>query len=90
MINNLKENSIVQVLRIHNDVTGKPCASEYVYGRIDEINESYVDTPVLVEVILPTKKDESVSFYRFWTAEDSIKNSINPLVIEDSVNPFGY
>lgn len=90
MTNNIKEGSAVQVLRIFNDCTGKPVDSTFVYGRINEINESYIDTPVLVEVILPTKKDESVSFYRFWTDKDSIKNSINFNEMPDIVNPFGY
>lgn len=85
----IQEGSLVKVLRIFNDMYGKPINAEYVYGRVASINELY-QPPILVEIILPNKSGESSNFYRFWTDKENVTFIANPVVIQDSVNPFGY
>lgn len=84
----ISKDSLVKVLRVHNDVTGKACSSEFIYGRVHDYDERYTP-PVLVEVVLPSK-DETVNFYRFWTEKDTIKDFLNIREVSDTVNPFGY
>lgn len=85
----IREGSAVQVLRLHEDMYGNIRESEYVFGRVAEINELY-SPPILVEVIFPSKTQEQPCFYRFWTDYGNIKNSVVPAVASDIVNPFGY